>query len=205
MNYKSLLYEIQDASSTSPTSDIIVVPSNARLYNVDLNSRTIDAPEFLSVQHEHYAETVYFLVDRYYDNMDLAQTTCIVQYVTNDESYVYNVPFCDVTTYEGKMIIPWCISGSATQYAGTVKYLLRFYLINKTSTLLDEDDEATKEGEFYYSLSTLVASSRVMYGLPVDDADYDSQYELTDNSRFYELLQSFAEQIDNAVLYWIDV
>jgi len=72
MNYKSLLYEIQNASSASPTSDVIIVPSNARIYNVDLNTRIIDAPEYLSVQHEHYAETVYFLVDRYYDSMDLA-------------------------------------------------------------------------------------------------------------------------------------
>ena len=107
MNYKSLLYEIQNASTQGPTVDTIIVPSNILLYNIHLDTREIDAPEYLSVQHEHYAETVYFVVDRYCDNMELAQTTCVVQYVTPDEeSYIYAVPFCDTITFPDKIIIP---------------------------------------------------------------------------------------------------
>ena len=111
MNYKSLLYEIQNANVQGPTTDEIIVPSNISLYTVNLDTREIDAPEYLSVQHEHYAETVYFLVDRYHDRMDLAQTNCVIQYITPDnESYVYVVPFCDTVTYENKMIITTQIS-----------------------------------------------------------------------------------------------
>ena len=205
MNYKSLLYEIQEASSKGPTTDTIIVPSNIRLYTIDLNTREIDAPEYLSVQHEHYAETVYFLVDRYYDNMDLAQTTCVVQYVTNNESYVYAVPFCDVTTYPDKIIIPWCISGSATQYAGTVRYLVRFYMIDEQSVIGDNDSYDPSGAEFSYSLSTVPASSRVMYGLPIDNALDDEEYHIETNTKFFELLNVFSQMIDNGTTYWVDV
>ena len=203
MNYKSLLYEIQEASSTGPTGDTIIVPSNIRLYNIDLNTREIDAPEYLSVQHEHYAETVYFLVDRFYDNMDLAQTTCVVQYVTNNQSYVYAVPFCDVTTYPDKIIIPWCISGSATEYAGIVKYLLRFYIIDKNSTITDEEYDPS-QAQFSYSLSTLPASSRVLYGLPVENVLNEEDYHIETNNRFYELLSTIGKMVDNSTVYWIE-
>jgi len=51
MNYKSLLYDIQQENTNNmgPTADTIIVPSNKRLYNVNLNTREIDAPEYLSV------------------------------------------------------------------------------------------------------------------------------------------------------------
>jgi hypothetical protein len=37
------------------------------------------------------------------------------------------------------MIIPWTISASATKNAGTVKYFIRFYLIDK-STIPNNDE-----------------------------------------------------------------
>ena len=206
MNYKSLLYEIQNASVQGPTVDTIIVPSNILLYNVNLDTREIDAPEYLSVQHEHYAETVYFLVDRYYDNMDLAQTTCVVQYVTPDnESYIYAVPFCDTITFTDKIVIPWCISGSATHLSGTVKYILRFYKIDEQS-VVGENNEYNPDGaEFSYSLSTKPASSKVMYGLPIDGVLDEQTYHVDTNNRFYEFLNVVNQMVDNATIYWIDV
>lgn len=206
MNYKSLLYEIQNASIQGPTVDTIIVPSNISLYNVNLDTREIDAPEYLSVQHEHYAETVYFLVDRYYDNMDLAQTTCVVQYVTPDsESYVYAVPFCDTVTYTDKIIIPWCISGSATKLSGTVKYILRFYQIDEQSVIDENDQYDPSKAEFSYSLSTRPASSKVMYGLPIDGVLDEENYHIETNSRFYELLNSLGQMVESATIYWTNV
>jgi hypothetical protein len=38
----------------------------------------VEAPPVLGVKKDHYAETLYFSVDRYYDNMDLASTTCLI-------------------------------------------------------------------------------------------------------------------------------
>lgn len=206
MNYKSLLYEIQNASTQGPTVDTIIVPSNILLYNIHLDTREIDAPEYLSVQHEHYAETVYFVVDRYYDNMDLAQTTCVVQYVTPDnESYIYAVPFCDTVTFPDKIIIPWCISGSATALSGTVKYIVRFYKIDEQSVIGENNEYDPSGAEFSYSLSTKPASSKVMYGLPIEGILDEENYHIETNNRFYEFLNVINQMVDNATLYWIDV
>lgn len=206
MNYKSLLYEIQNASTQGPTVDTIIVPSNILLYNIHLDTREIDAPEYLSVQHEHYAETVYFVVDRYYDNMDLAQTTCVVQYVTPDnESYIYAVPFCDTVTFPDKIIIPWCISGSATSLSGTVKYIVRFYKIDEQSVIGANNEYDPSGAEFSYSLSTKPASSKVMYGLPIEGILDEENYHIETNNRFYEFLNVVNQMVDNATIYWIDV
>ena len=206
MNYKSLLYEIQNASTQGPTVDTIIVPSNILLYNIHLDTREIDAPEYLSVQHEHYAETVYFVVDRYYDNMDLAQTTCVVQYVTPDnESYIYAVPFCDTVTFPDKIIIPWCISGAATALSGTVKYIVRFYKIDEQSVIGENNEYDPSGAEFSYSLSTKPASSKVMYGLPIEGILDEENYHIETNNRFYEFLNVINQMVDNATLYWIDV
>ena len=204
MNYKSLLYEIQNTVPTGPAPETIILPSNKQLYKVDLNTREIDGPETLSVQSDHYAETVYFLVDRYYDNMDLAQTNCVVQYSMNGESYVYAVPFCDTTTYEGKLIIPWTISASATKVAGTVKYFIRFYLIDKSSVIDDNNNYDPSGAEFSYSLSTLVSSSIVLKTLSqYDFVAEDETLELPE--RYFELMNVFSEMVDNSTVYWNDV
>lgn len=196
MNYKNLLAEISNAAMASH-SDVIAVPSNKQLYNIDLNTRKIEAPEVLSIQSEHYAETVYFLVDRYYDNMDLAQTNCVIQYVINGQAYIYTVPFCDITTYENKMIIPWSISISATQSAGIIKFFLRFYLIAE-QTIVNGD---ASNAEFSYSLSTLPAQSKILSTLPQEDFDKEGQYVVSELSI---LVDSLTKQVDNSVVYWIE-
>lgn len=218
-SYESLLSQIQHDNSQGPTVDTIIVPSNAITYNVNLDTREIDAPEYLSVQHEHHAETVYFIVDRFYDNMDLAQTTCIIQYVTPDnQSYIYPVPFCDTYTYSGgikengiivehtpKMIIPWCISGSATSLSGTVKYVLRFYLIDPNTERNQNGEYDPSNAKLSYSLSTKPASSKVLYGLPIDGVLDTVNYHVDTNGRFYEFLNVVNQMIDNAITYWVDI
>lgn len=204
MNYKSLLYEISSGQQqVGPTTETIIVPSNKKLYNIDLNTREVEAPEMLSVQSEHYAETVYFLVDRYYDNMDLAQTNCVIQYVINDKSYVYAVPFCDVTTYNGKIIIPWSISISATQESGTIRFLVRFYLIDDKSVLDANGDYDPSGAEFAYSLSTLTATSRVVRTLPQKDfVSEDTDFQIPE--RYFEFVNYINTLIDQSTVYWVD-
>lgn len=205
MNYKSLLYDIQESMLASPTPETIILPTGKKLYDIDLNSRTINGPETLSVQSDHYAETVYFLVDRFYDSMDLAQTNCVVQYVTNGRSYVYAVPFCDITTFEGKMIIPWTISASATENAGTVQYFVRFYLIDEAS-IIDASSglQDTSNAQFSYSLSTLTATSQVLRTLPQNTfINEDSALQVPE--RYFEIIDIFSHMVDNSTVYWIDV
>lgn len=200
MNYKSLLKEINNASMASSNITTINVPSNKVLYNIDLSTREVEAPQVLSIQSEHYAETVYFICDRYYDYMDLAQTNCVVQYTIGDKSYVYAVPFCDTTTYENKIVIPWSISISATETAGTIKFFIRFYLIDN-STL---DTYNPEDIQFSYSLSTLVASSKILKTLPQEDfREEDKDFNAPEG--YFRLIQQMNTLIDNSTVYWIDV
>ena len=204
MTYTSLLYKIQQDSSATLAPETIIIPTSQQLYEVDLSTRSINGPATLSVQSDHYAETVYFLVDRYYDHMDLAQTNCVVQYVANGESYVYAVPFCDITTYEGKMIIPWTISLSATKNSGTVKYFIKFYLIESNSQTIDE----LPESAFIYSLNTLPATSTILKTLSADDFVSEDEalgVDATLPERYFELVHIFAQMADNATVYWNDV
>lgn len=204
MNYKNLLYEIQKVNSLGPTADQLTIPKEAQLYEVDLNSRTIKAPNFLSVESEHKAQTIYFLVDRYYGNMDLAQTNCIIQYKTNtDEDYIYAVPYGDTVSIEGKIIIPWTISLAATKNAGEIKYVIRFYLVDVNWDTNQEPAEDT--ARFIYSLSTLPASSKILKSFSLDKVIEDADYQLETENRYFELINTVTQIADNATTYWIDV
>lgn len=162
--YYAKLHLIQD---TNKPSIAVLAPNTEKIYNIDLNTRKIDSPEFLSIEKDHMAETIYFMVDRVYDSIDLAETTCIIQYINaKKEARIYAVPFYDITTINGKIIIPWCIEGEATKASGTVKYSFKFY-----STFKDKEDQIL----FDFNLNTLPANSKVLSGLDVakDDETYD--------------------------------
>jgi hypothetical protein len=186
--YKYLAY-IQ--SNNRPT--IAILPSSEKVYNIDLKTRQIEAPEYLSVEHDHKSETVYFKVDRFFDYMDLSQTMCIVQYVTADnKARIYAVPFYDVTSYadEEKMLIPWCIDGGATTAAGTVQFSLRFYKVDEVGQ------------QFIYNLNTSPSKSKVLYGMEVQDMneDYDLEPTVYDEvlaklNEFSQALGSFWEEL----------
>lgn len=175
-----------------------MLPSEENVYNVNLNERTIDAPPFLGVNKDHKSETIYFLVDRYDDYIDLATTNCIIQYtnVNAKLSRVYTVPFYDIYTFakEGKMLIPWCLDGAVAASAGPVQFAISFY---KIGDIVNENGIAEKF--LVYNLNTLPATSKVLSGMEVNQLDSD--YLL--NATQAQILQ---EQIDNIVaqqdVYW---
>lgn len=138
----------------------LLAPNDNRVFNVNLESKEIDSPDFLSVEYDHTAETVYFKVDRFYDSMDLSQTACVIQYVNaKGEGRLYTVPFYDIETFydEDKMLVPWCIEGEVTKAAGEVSYSIRFFKVDETGKYVT------------FSLNTLIARSKVLYGLNVMD------------------------------------
>jgi hypothetical protein len=72
--YKEKLWLIQ--SKNPPRKAIL--PHAEKMYAIDLKTREIDSPEFLSIQKDHRAESIYFIMPRYLDYMDLAETTGII-------------------------------------------------------------------------------------------------------------------------------
>ena len=182
-----------------------ILPSDERTFDVDLSSRTISVPTFLSVAKDHRAETVYFLVDRFFEYKDLATTSCMIEFINAEgKGGFYPVPFYDVTSYpryfgvdkdgndvvyEAKMIIPWCIEGDVTAAPGQVQFALRFYELDETKT------------DFIYNIRTKVATAQVLEGMDkgvLDEAVGD-------------LKANFAEQINEklnnatATIYWTDL
>ena len=156
------LARLQDIRDANLHNESLYVPSDELVYEVDLNARTIDTPIFLSTETDHVAETVFFKVDRYFETYDLANSTCIIQYINaKNEGYVYVVPVFDLDSYadEGKILIPWVIQGNATVAAGTIKYAIRFYHLNKTETLNGY------EYDFDFIVNTQIASSKILQGM----------------------------------------
>ena len=158
----------------------LLLPGSERIYEIDFHTRLIEAPEILSVEKDHNAETIYFMVDRFYDNIDLKNTICIVQYINaSGTKRIYPVPFYDTETYKKfieldekedkpKLIFPWCIDGAATKTAGIVEYSIRFYKVDEYNHTL------------IYNLSTLPAKGEVLHGMEIlaENEHYDFQAEI---------------------------
>lgn len=187
--YWSILYRIQDKNSPWPTFPI---PATERIYNVDMEKRTIEAPEFLSVQHDHKSEWIYFRCPRYYDHMDLANVCCVIQYTNaNGDNRIYPVPFYDTITEanEQNLLVPWNLDGDVTHYSGEVEFAIRFYSI-------DADNQV-----FSYSLNTQPTKSKVLYGM---DTTNDEVYNY-DQLFINELLDRLSRVEKAYDLYWLEV
>ena len=149
--YKQYLATLAD--SYNPPNILIRVPAEEPIYKIDLNSRAVEAPKVLGVESDHEAELIYFMVDRYFDQMDLSQCICGIQFRNaQNEEYIYIVPVYDILSVPGKIIFAWNIQSPVTKYGGTVEFSFKFFKIDKTS------------GELLYELNTLVVKSKVLIG-----------------------------------------
>ena len=187
--YYAYLHQIQ--SNNPPT--LALIPNREKIYEINLNDRTVETPEFLSVEKDHASETVYFIVDRYYDYVDLSQMICVIHYVNaTGEAKIYPVPFYDVQTYskDRKMLIPWNIGAGATAAAGTIKYSIRFYRLNELGTA------------FEYNLNTLTMYSKILHGM---DAQALSPEDFTFSQDQFSLLVQMIEDTSRQDLYWTDL
>lgn len=153
--YMEMLREIQNSNSSSFTS----LPTTEPRFIIDTNTREINVPpefSFLGVQNDHKAETIYFEIDRYFDNEDLANHTCVIQFINGANEGIYPVTELDVDTIDGKIIFGWQIYNDSTQNVGDVSFSVRFYSLRE-------------EGNgFEYNFNTLPSSSRILETLNVD-------------------------------------
>lgn len=164
-------------------------------YEVDLSSRTITPPESISLLADHKAEVVYFIMDRFYDYMDLTNTSCLIQYVTPDNlSYVYIVPYYDIYTYRNanKLVIPWNVDGSATQKKGTLTFSIRFFKI--------ENDE-NGSPQLVYNLNTLAAKTKILETLDVETDNFGKD-EVDFGTDAYEIIMNEISKLNRKGTYW---
>lgn len=188
--YWSILYRIQDENA--PFIIDTPVPTTERIYNIDLEKRTVEAPDFLSVERDHKAEWIYFRCARFFDHVDLATMCCVIQYKNaKGDDRIYPVPFYDTISeeMEENILIPWLLDGDVTSTAGTIQFAIRFYLI-------DVDNQV-----FAYSLNTQPNKTQVLGGM---DTTNGEAYEYS--ARFIdELLDRLSRVEKEHDLYWLEV
>lgn len=170
-------------------------------YQINLATRTIESPEFLSVEKDHDSEIKYFVIDRYLDHKDLSTVPCVVQYENAlGEHFIYPVPFVDTYTLRDslKMIIPWNISGSASKAPGEITYSFRFF---EFEAVEDDDGKIIDYNDkLIYNLSTLPATSKILYGLNIS-LDQPNDQSITYKSDAYNILFNAIYNQDRTI-YW---
>ena len=145
---------LQDIQNQFNSPSLVMLPTDEPRFIIDANERTISIPDgftFLGVLNDHNAETVYFEIDRYYDQTDLSEKTCIVQYesLTSHTGGFYPVVKLDVTTIPGKIIFGWEVQNDVTAHPGDIEFAVRFY----STTILDDDKIV-----FSYNFNTEIAT-----------------------------------------------
>lgn len=200
--YAELLYAINDPNSEEY---YIRIPVNEPIYNIDLNTREVETPEFLSVLEDHNSEIIWFKVDRFYDDFDLYGSTCWIQYKNAlQEDYVSIViPKVIKESNHDVLYIPWAINSPVTKAAGKVEFAFQFFK-------LSEDKQRV-----FYSLHTKPASGKILHGLHINplefiegggvgDSEMSPQY-----TELMKLLQKLSEDYSKLEkdyeLYWIEV
>ena len=193
-DYEEMLWRIQN---NTPPRKALLLPKDEKIFDIDLNTRKINVPKFLSVAKDHEAETIYFKFDRYFDYIDLTSKACVIQYINaKGDSYIYPVPYYDTQTLvnEGKVIIPWCIQGAATEEAGTIKFAIRWYEVNA-------------EKRISYSFNTLIAEGKILEGQHTIDNPELSMDTIQLSSELIDTIYQIQEDLNNnqLTLYWLDV
>lgn len=200
--YNELLYVINDPNNLNSKDIYYRIPSDEPIYSINLDTRDIEAPEFLSVQEDHNAEVVWFKVDRFYDDVDLFDATCWIQYKNAlGESYVcVTFPKVIKESNHDVLYLPWPIYGPAAKAAGNVSFSFQFFKIGE-------------DKKVHFSLHTKPATSKILFGLHVDldeflegnidDSEINPQY-----SEFIKMFQELTNKYDKLSkkyeLYWLE-
>lgn len=159
----------------------VLLPLDEDPFHIDLNTRTITVPQSFSkcasVQSDQLAETIVFVVDRYFDFMDLSMTDIHVQWTIPEnkkdgvEQYegATRVEMIDLESEPGKIKFAWPLNSSITEYAGSVNFSVRFSLSDQTNA-----------DKLYYSLNTTSATIIIKPALQkdLDRAKVESPNEL---------------------------
>ena len=202
--FLSNLYAIQ---SLNPPS-YVLFPGTKKIYDIDLETRELNAPEFLSVSKDHDSETIYFRINRFHDYMDLSNTTCVIQYITPDKkAHLYAVPFYDILTEKknNTMIFPWCVDGNVTKYSGIVSFSVRFFIAEQTTEQqesLDEEGNVVVNNvakyKLVYNLATIPVTSEVKDGMEV--SELESNFDISATAAEYLLTE--IQKIKREGVYW---
>lgn len=153
--YYRLLQEIRGVGEYA----LLRIPEEEQLFEINANTRKINIPDHfakngLGVQGDHTAEVIFFRINRYFDEMDLAlcsgdKGACYIQWSTGDNARQQATKAYAFDVTENHIIFGWVISNRATKKAGKLNFSVRF--------VQWEDDPDV----YTYSWSTLTATCNI--------------------------------------------
>ena len=159
-------------------------------FEIDANTRTIKPPNnnyTYAVSGDNLAETIYFSIDRYFDNEDLNTHNIAVLSSINGKKFQTPIEVKDITSVPNKIIFGWPIGKTITkQTSGTLEFSIRFYTVKGT--------------EVDYSLNTLPARITIKNSLDfLSDAETD--YENGDEIIIDQSARFARELLQNGDIY----
>lgn len=138
----------------------LLLPLDEPAFEINADTRTVKASKIAVLQNDTNAETIQFVVDRYFDQMDLNEAQIIVQWTRpNGDEGATLVEMKDLSI-PGKIRFGWTLTSDVTAEPGVVKYSVRFWNLDKD--------------EVVYSLNTLTSSLTIspsLHPIVEDDAN----------------------------------
>ena len=186
------LYEIQ--KRTSPSFYLVDADSEPR-FIINSDERKIEVPDefkILGVKTDHQSETIYFEIDRIFDDVDLSTKTCVIQYINAGKDVadegIYPVSSFDIDSSPGKILFKWEIDNVVCRYAGLVAFSVRFYEINSELRVYD------------YCWNTIPTKLPVLDGLDIEGTvkEYYPTELMEWNERMQELKNQISDMIDQS-------
>lgn len=122
---------------------LFIIPFGENDFVIDANSRKIGVPqEFarngVGVEGDHFVESLYFTIDRYFDTTDFAQSNimAIVEWINANGEKCYSPAWTKILSDDDeKLIIGWVLTDKATKKAGIIKFSIRLYSLDEKGKL----------------------------------------------------------------------
>lgn len=120
---------------------LIILPLDEEKFFIDGNSRKIAIPQAFTkngvgVQGDHYAEYIYFKIDRYFENIDFGSPsiTAVVEFIDANQQKHFTKAWIKYTDEKSsKVIIGWPITQDVTSKAGSIKFSVRLFELDGNS------------------------------------------------------------------------
>lgn len=152
--YKALFEKVSEILNLEPTAistldkyfqhlneislkdpSLIILPLDEEKFFIDGNSRKITVPQAftkngIGVQGDHYAEYIYFEIDRYFENIDFGSPsiTAVVEFIDANQQKHFTKAWIKYTDEKSsKVTIGWPITQDVTSKAGSIKFSVRLF------------------------------------------------------------------------------
>lgn len=120
---------------------LIILPLDEEKFFIDGNSRKIAIPQAFTkngvgVQGDHYAEYIYFEIDRYFENIDFGSPsiTAVVEFIDANQQKHFTKAWIKYTDEKSsKVTIGWPITQDVTSKAGPIKFSVRLFELEGNS------------------------------------------------------------------------